>query len=49
MRLPFPVHCGDFDGTRKTRARRLEAAVDLAGIAGLIVTAILAVLVGWPS
>lgn len=45
----LPHHIGFFEGARHRRARQLAAARDVAGTAGLIVTAILAVLVGWPS
>ncbi|MFN3549255.1 MAG: hypothetical protein ACK4U0_17345 [Mesorhizobium sp.] len=47
--LPIPPHIGFFEGFGLRRARRLAAARDAIGIAGLIVTAILAILVAWPS
>lgn len=47
--LPIPPHVGFFDGIGLRRARRLAAARDALGIAGLLVTAIVAVLVAWPS
>lgn len=47
--LPTPPHVGFFEGFGLRRARRLAAARDALGIAGLLVTAIIAVIVWWPS
>lgn len=45
----LPTHIGFFEGARHRRARRIASARDALGVVGLLATAILAVLVGWPS
>lgn len=47
--LPIPIHIGFFEGFGSRRARMIGRVRDAACITGGIVTAILTILIAWPS
>ena len=47
--LPTSPHIGFFEGFGARRARLIGHAVDALGVAGILATGIIAVLVWWPS